>query len=617
MKICCFSGGRGAQTILLELSRLRNVDLSLVINGFDDGKSTGEIRRLVPNFLGPSDFRKVMSALTPPTTKSQVALSNLMEFRIDLEIFDINKSLLSQLQSTEEISKLYDLLDGGARQKIENSFVSLMNFLQSNNLISNHFLQDMSIGNLIFAGIYISKGMSFEKMLSEISEMLGLGCSIISATDRGGDFTLVALLENGDFLLNEASIVESQHKSKIVEIGFIKTNEVEEINQNLLRLINKEERIEVLKKITLTPKINIDAEKDIIESDIIIYPPGTQYSSLYPSYQICNEAIKRSKAKKRVLFCNLDYDNDIIDLRWQDIVDRFLKYHNDEENKHSLTDIFIDEITELTGGVECNYKNAKVHFVSLRSSKNKRKHSGILVRNCIAELYYQKNTTPSIKILTATPNSLNNYNKLHEDLGEIAKDTCKLTVLHETYTIDDGGFLHYRYNKIITEKTSEWLKQPDTDYLLIYGFDGLYDSLDILTLINALKNNLGTIAIGNRFTTKKILQNARTAAYGDSVLNSIASEVGGWLIKKVFEFKFKSIIEDPLSGLILLSRSDIERIKMSNKSFSTIPVLIGGVIKEGGVVISQSINYLPLRGYRSRGKLNLGLKTLFSLLMWR
>ena len=95
--ICCFSGGRGSQSIALELTRVLNIKLKMIINGYDDGKSTGEIRRIIPDFLGPSDFRKVMSALTPPTTKSQMALSELMEFRLDIDLNGQYEQMYSKL----------------------------------------------------------------------------------------------------------------------------------------------------------------------------------------------------------------------------------------------------------------------------------------------------------------------------------------------------------------------------------------------------------------------------------------------------------------------------------------------------------------------------------------
>ncbi len=57
-RIALFSGGRGAAGIARGLLRLPDVDLSLLINGYDNGLSTGALRRYLPGMLGPSDFRK-------------------------------------------------------------------------------------------------------------------------------------------------------------------------------------------------------------------------------------------------------------------------------------------------------------------------------------------------------------------------------------------------------------------------------------------------------------------------------------------------------------------------------------------------------------------------------
>ena len=44
-------------------SEQKNIDLTLLINAYDDGKSTGEIRKRISGLLGPSDFRKNLSYL--------------------------------------------------------------------------------------------------------------------------------------------------------------------------------------------------------------------------------------------------------------------------------------------------------------------------------------------------------------------------------------------------------------------------------------------------------------------------------------------------------------------------------------------------------------------------
>ena len=58
LQVVLFSGGRGSRALAQQLVGSDRVDLTLVINGYDDGASTGEVRRFLGDCLGPSDFRK-------------------------------------------------------------------------------------------------------------------------------------------------------------------------------------------------------------------------------------------------------------------------------------------------------------------------------------------------------------------------------------------------------------------------------------------------------------------------------------------------------------------------------------------------------------------------------
>ena len=61
--VVLFSGGRGSAALARQLVASPSVHLTIVINGYDDGASTGEVRRLLGDSLGPSDFRKNASNL--------------------------------------------------------------------------------------------------------------------------------------------------------------------------------------------------------------------------------------------------------------------------------------------------------------------------------------------------------------------------------------------------------------------------------------------------------------------------------------------------------------------------------------------------------------------------
>src|SRR5262245_26890581 len=63
VKVVLFSGGRGSSVLSKHLINHPQVKLTLAVNGYDDGLSTGEIRRFLGDSLGPSDFRKNASRL--------------------------------------------------------------------------------------------------------------------------------------------------------------------------------------------------------------------------------------------------------------------------------------------------------------------------------------------------------------------------------------------------------------------------------------------------------------------------------------------------------------------------------------------------------------------------
>ena len=63
LRVVLFSGGRGSGALTRRSCAMPGVALTLAINGYDDGASTGEVRRFLGDALGPSDFRKNASRL--------------------------------------------------------------------------------------------------------------------------------------------------------------------------------------------------------------------------------------------------------------------------------------------------------------------------------------------------------------------------------------------------------------------------------------------------------------------------------------------------------------------------------------------------------------------------
>ena len=58
LNITVINGGRGASRLIPKLLDKPYINLTSIVNAYDDGKSTGEIRKFF-GMLGPSDIRKV------------------------------------------------------------------------------------------------------------------------------------------------------------------------------------------------------------------------------------------------------------------------------------------------------------------------------------------------------------------------------------------------------------------------------------------------------------------------------------------------------------------------------------------------------------------------------
>ena len=93
-----FSGGRGTESLTQAFVSHPQIDLFLLVNAYDDGLSTGRLRRFIPGLLGPSDFRKNIAHLIPVTVESGRAIKRLLEYRLPEKLeFEKAHHILSNL----------------------------------------------------------------------------------------------------------------------------------------------------------------------------------------------------------------------------------------------------------------------------------------------------------------------------------------------------------------------------------------------------------------------------------------------------------------------------------------------------------------------------------------
>ena len=82
LNVVLFSGGSGTQSITEAFLKHPQISLTILINAYDDGHSTGRLRRFIPGMLGPSDVRKNINRLTPQSDERHRALRFLSDHRL-------------------------------------------------------------------------------------------------------------------------------------------------------------------------------------------------------------------------------------------------------------------------------------------------------------------------------------------------------------------------------------------------------------------------------------------------------------------------------------------------------------------------------------------------------
>ena len=297
IKISLFSGGSGNDKFINLIKNIPGAEIDIIVNGYDDGKSTGELRKFIPGMLGPSDFRKNFSHLINLKTTNGKIFKDLLNFRFPRDTTISNFiSFLKLEKSNKFVQKLslYNLTF--------EKFLALKKYLIFffKYYIKNKKLKiaDISLGNILISSLFLKNNKNFNKSLEDIHFFLDLKNHVYNVT-TGKNLYLVAILENGEIVLDEEKLVNIKHKYRVEDIFLLK-KKLEKKKLNLLNKKNKKFKINYLNKINQYPNLNPKVEHRLSNSDVIIYGPGTQYSSLFPSYLTKNirEIIVKSKARK-------------------------------------------------------------------------------------------------------------------------------------------------------------------------------------------------------------------------------------------------------------------------------------------------------------------------------
>jgi 2-phospho-L-lactate transferase/gluconeogenesis factor (CofD/UPF0052 family) len=319
INVVLFSGGSGTQSITEALRRHPQISLNILINAYDDGHSTGRLRRFIPGMLGPSDVRKNLNRLMPVAERSQKALKAISDYRLPVgvkreEALGIIGAMTGGRYSAlpEILCESFNHLMVARLREVCGFLTTFVEYEQSERAAGRCFdFTDCAIGNLLFAGCYLSEGSDFNRTIAAFSSFHEVDPGILLNVTLGENLFLIAEKESGAMLLNEADIVASQDTARISALYLVDEQTYRSRVENAAE--PPEGWTAFFSKANIIPRLNPAGRTALEQADVIIYGPGTQHSSLFPSYMTegVAETIAANKTADKIFIGNIHRDFDI------------------------------------------------------------------------------------------------------------------------------------------------------------------------------------------------------------------------------------------------------------------------------------------------------------------
>ena len=553
MNVVIFTGGNGNANLIKHLKDIPFVNLSLLINGYDDGLSTGIIRSANRGMLGPSDFRKNFTYIIDDFTESNRNIKRLFEHRMS------ESETKNLLQSPANLIALLlaqeFTLDSRSQTFIERYFLlgatQLLQFTQNFDE-----LVGFSIGNIVMGGLFVET-QDFNLALLNLTRQFQLTAQLINVSTED-DSKLVAFDAEGNLLKNEADIVNYKGDKPLKSFYLLSLASLTSLDASKSYT---ESEIESLAKI---PPISKEAQLALQEADVIIFGSGTQFSSLLPSYRICRSAILDSPAKK-VAIVNNHYDSDIQNISFDQFMGQILA----ELGSPNL-DFFDSILVDPNSLIQPKERLSSIIVQRIADINNK--HDGQKLWNWICRSIDMKEGAVHIGV-HFYGNSLPMVDQHY--LPEIAR-----------LNSDNS-----RKIKFVVGEDSE-----HAAYHLHIDASGKIALFEIDSWINIVQMNQLDAVIGSRFESRRQLIRSFKHSLVESNRNFFFALITSYFVSFFYFLRFGRIVPDPLSGVYLVKAN--RQINYNH---------ISGFLKQINRLPAAELASFPI-GYRTFKETNLFTK---------
>jgi hypothetical protein len=613
-----FTGGRGSGVLSKRLLHRSDVRLSLAINGYDDGASTGEVRRFLGDSLGPSDFRKNSARVAEATGSCSPALIKLLDVRLPVDIDAASATAaLEQLSASGRWTS-----NGGStavlaaedHRRVADRLGAFLDYRRQAGR-SFHF-GDCAIGNLVFAGSFLRERRNFNRAVDDYAGVLHLPAGVVDNVTDGTNAYLVGVDLGGRVLGTEAAIVDSHQHTQITELFLLRQPlDPDECARLAARGIT--EACRALAACEVRVGLNERLAQKIDEADVIVYAPGTQHSSLYPSYLTTglSDRIAGNQKAIKLLVTNLEADAEIAGASAVTLVERALYYLTEKGTRPRpapclITHYLLNDPGEVAAsrpyvplGQVDTFEDPRLLRIGYFEEGVTGRHDAEKVLEPFLESRLAAPAAPRVGVLLYGVTSVN---KLVQTLLELLRaggnSHATVTVFAPRVGTVDADWLAQLPFAVHLQDGEEAAEQAlrdaaarrDIDFIGLFESSGMYRGEDLAGLFRYLGSGRVDAVWGSRrLSVRDIEESYRYHYFQNPVLRSI-SRTGSHLLSLAYLALYGRYIADTLSGVRIVRAGDAMRLSVPLTHRLVNQHLLSEMLRRRADVLEVPVQFIPL-----------------------
>jgi 2-phospho-L-lactate transferase/gluconeogenesis factor (CofD/UPF0052 family) len=647
VKVVLFTGGRGSSVLSSELIKSDRIALTLAINGYDDGLSTGEVRRFLGDCLGPSDFRKNASRLAAKLRTCDEALVSLLDLRLPdhYTVTHATESfaLLSDrtTQPRDDFQRELARLASGINARALGALVVRVDRFEGETAHRPFSFRDCSLGNLVFAGCFLHMGRRFNDAVDDYCALLGIPTGTIENVTDGRNACLIAVDQQGRLLATEAEIVTADQPQNIRDIYLLDHLITADEKRRIAGGGAELDAFIAKHRVQLAPNPRLLAR--IAEADLIVYAPGTQHSSLFPSYITpgIGAAIAQNLKAVKVLITNLQEDAEIFGNSAVDLINKALFYLREKDRLTLPTPSLITHyVLNEPGRSESGTYVPLGHLESLEDPRLVRignyeeegltgRHDATKVLTPFIKTFLRRGERIRLAVLLVDAESLN---KVAESIVEmiragIGELPLVLTVFYESRESFGPEFtnsLPFDLRNLSTQGANSAdafarvAHDRDFDYVMLFESSGMYRGDDIVNLAMHLAGGRLDAVWGSRRLSVNDIKQAYRLVYRHKRIKAAISYVGSHVLSLAYLTLYGRYISDTLSGVRVVRSTLLRDDSLDYRRRHFNQLVLSNLLRQRAEIFETPVFYFPISPRKiRRTTVGEGLGSLWTILRGR